>query len=459
MKLKNTIIIAALLPALLGLGSCGLYNKYQTPDSTPLLAEYKEARAAEIDSSAYGNLLWEDVFTDPMLVDLINQALANNTSMRNALANVEIANANVKGARLSYLPSIALTPNGAGASYAGSDISWTYQIPAAASWEVDLFGKILNSKRSAEAQRELSIHQAQAARSQLIAAVANTYYGIAALRSQLNLYRETAELWKESVGVMENMKEAGRTTEAAVVQSRANYYNILGGITDLEVSLEKLNNTMSLLLNVMPQDWPISADATLALPVKLGQGVPMSTLACRPDVRVAEQRLAVAFYATNSARAAFYPGLTLSVNGGYTNLLGGFIQNPGDWFYQLAGSLTAPIFARGQNIARLKGAKLQQEQALNNFEYTLLSAAGEVLNGLTIYAKADEKAAFIDQQVANLEKSVEYTNDLLLYANGTYLEVLTAQQSLLSAQMARINNQLARTQAIVNLYQSMGGGR
>lgn len=443
----------------LSLGSCHIYKKYETPDSTALTAEYKQARQAKPDSAAFGNLLWEDVFTDPVLVDLISRALAENTSLRNAQLNVEIADAQLRGARLAYLPSLALTPNGAGASYAGSDLSWTYTIPASASWEIDVFAKLLNSKRGAQVAVYKSEAYAQAVRSRIIAGVANCYYAIASVERQLHLYRTTAQLWKESVQMMKDMKEAGRTTEAAVVQMTANYNNVLAGITDLEVSLDQLNNTMSLLMNTMPQTWAVSPDASLQVPEMLIQGVPMQYLAMRPDVAAAEQDLAVAYYATNSARAAFYPGITISAQGGFTNLLGSFVKNPGDWFYNLAGSLVAPIFSRGQNIARLKASKVQQQQAMNNFEYTLLTAAAEVSDGLTTYRKATEKSTYLAEQVANLEKSVEYTVDLFQYSNGTYLEVITAQQSLLGAQMAQLSNELTTAQSIINLYQSLGGGR
>ena len=302
---------------------------------------------------------------------------------------------------------------------------------------------------------------AQAVRSQIISAVATTYYSIAAINSQLALSRSTAVLWEQSVQTMKNLKEAGRVTEAAVVQSTANYYSILSSITDLEVTADQLNNTMSLLLNTMPQRWSVTSTVDLQVPRILREGVPMRELAARPDVRAAEQDLAVAYYATNSARAAFYPGLNITANGGFTNLLGSVVKNPGDWFYQLAGSLTAPLFARGQNIARLKAAKAQQKQALNSFEYTLLSASAEVSDALTVYEKSQQKSEYLVEQVANLEKSVEYTKDLMLYSTGTtsYLEVLTAQQSLLSAQISQITTELARARSVINLYQALGGGR
>ena len=150
-------------------------------------------------------------------------------------------------------------------------------------------------------------------------------------------------------------------------------------------------------------------------------------MASRPDVQAAEQSLAMAYYATNSARAAFYPTIALSVNGGFTNYVGGMISNPGSWFYQLAGQLAAPLFSRGQNIATLKAAKARQEQSLNNFEYTVLAAGAEVSDALVAYNKNLERASQLEAQVGYLKQAVEYNNDLLKYGTATYLEVLTAQ--------------------------------
>jgi NodT family efflux transporter outer membrane factor (OMF) lipoprotein len=380
--------------------------------------------------------------------------------MSNAKLNIDIAQAQLKGARLSYLPSVTFAPNGAGSSYDGSAMSWTYQLPLAVSWEVDIFGKLLNTNRKAKAALLQSEAYSQAVRSQLIAGVANCYYTIAMLEKQLQISRETADIWKENVEVMKNLKLAGRVTESAVVQSAANYYSILASITDLEVSLHEANNSMSLLMNVMPQTWGISADAEFNTPAILRDGIPMHELASRPDVRAAEQSVAVAYYATNQARSSFYPGLTISANGGFTNLLGSFISNPGKWFVNLAGSLTAPLFARGQLISNLEATKAQQQQAMNNFEYTLISASKEVSEALLLYDKSSEKAELLAQQVENLKKAVEYTEDLLsLSGTTTYLEVLTAQQSLLSAQISEVTCQNAKARAAINLYQSLGGGR
>ena len=227
----------------------------------------------------------------------------------------------------------------------------------------------------------------------------------------------------------------------------------------VESSLVSANNSMSLLMNVMPQTWNIPSSARLTAPAIIREGVPMRELAARPDIRAAEKSVANAYYVTNQARAAFYPGLTISANGGFTNLLGSFVKNPGDWFIQLAGSLTAPLFSRGANIARLEASKAQQQQAMNNFEYALMNASAEVSYAMTVFQKNDEKNILLASQVENLEKSVEYTQELLTLGTATYLEVLTAQQGLLGAQISKINCELAKSQAVINLYQSLGGGR
>lgn len=461
MKIQNISIVLAAAVSASALTGCGIYQKYDASRmDSELVKEYAEAaKTAGQDGDAFGNTPWQEVFTDPLLADYINRALANNKDLRNAKLNVDIAHAQLKGAKLSYLPSVALGPNGAGASYAGSDISWTYQLPLSVNWEIDAFGKILNAKRGAK-MTELQMKAVeQATRSQIIAGVAQCYYSIAALQAQLDLSRETAQLWKESVNVMKNLKEAGRLREDAVVQSQAQYYSIESSITDIETSLHEANNTMSLLLNTMPQTWPIPASASLSMPVVKRTAVPMSELAARPDVLASEMALASAYYSTASARSAFYPSIAITANGGFTNLLGSFIQNPGDWFYQLAGSLTAPLFARGQNIARLEAAKAQQKQALNNFEYTLMSAAADVSDALTVYEKSMAKQAWLKLQVEDLAKAVDITNELLLFdGSTTYLEVLTAQKNLLGAQTAQITTNLTVARSVINLYQNLGGG-
>ena len=458
--MKRFIKYTLLIVVAASLSSCHIYKKYELPDDNAVINDYRKALEAEKDSTSLPYLGWRQVFTDPLLQNLISTALENNTNLDNARLNVDIARAQLKGAKLSYFPSLALNPNGGTASYGGSHMNWSYTIPAALNWEIDAFGKILNRKRGAKASVEQTEAYRQAAQSQIVCAVASTYYAIVLLNEQLTLTRNTADIWKDQVESMKLMKEAGMVTAAGVSQSEANYYSILASIPDLEQQLKITQNAMSLLLNTYPQEWEVTSSLDFDIPSNLVSSLPLSYLAARPDVAAAERSLAVAYYATNSARANFYPSINISAQGGFTNLLGSIISNPGKWFIQLAGQLTAPLFSRGQNIATLEAAKASQKVAMNNFEYAVLSAASDVSNAMVKYNKNSEKRVNVEKEVEALEKSVEYTQELLTYNKSTtYLEVLTARSSLLQAQLASLSCWHNKTTALIELYQAVGGGR
>lgn len=455
-KILRYTVAASLVVLLTG---CGLYKKYELPEApdSQAMAQYREALA----SDSVAMLGWKDVFTDPLLDNLITIALENNKNLDNACKNVDIAKAQLKGAKLSYFPSATLTPNGGAASYGGSHMNWSYSIPLTLNWEIDAFAKILNRKRGAEASVEQAEAYEQAARSQIICGVATTYYTLVLLQNQLDLSQRTAQIWKDQVETMQLMKKAGMVNEAAVVQSQAQYYSIMASIPDLVAQINTVNNTMSLLLNRTPnQSYVVDKNLDFEIPSELVKGVPVAYLAVRPDVKAAERALAVAYYQTNSARAAFYPSLAITSQGGFTNLLGSMVKNPGEWFIQLAGQLTAPLFSRGQNIATLEAAKASQQIALNNFEYAVLNASAEVSDALTKYETNTEKRKYVDLQVQSLEKSVEYTQELLtLNQSTTYLEVLTAQSGLLNAQLASLACWHNKVTALIELYQAIGGGQ
>lgn len=450
--------IAAAASLVVLLGGCGIYKKYQLPDvpQSQAMNEYRHALAS--DSSAV--LGWEEVFTDTLLQNIIREALVHNKDLDNARKNVDIARAQLKGARLSYFPSATLSPNGGSASYGGSHMNWSYTIPLALNWEIDAFGKILNRKRGAEASLEQTEAYRQAAQSQIVCAVASTYYSLVLLHNQYGLSKRTSEIWKDQVETMKLMKQAGMVNEAAVVQSEAQYYNIMASLPDIESQINQVNNTLCILTGHMPNFcYIVNKNLDFDIPTELVEGVPVSYLAIRPDVAAAERALAAAYYQTNSARAAFYPSLAITSQGGFTNLLGGMIKNPGEWFIQLAGQLTAPLFSRGQNIATLEAAKASQQIALNNFESTVMNASAEVSNALYKYEMNAKKRKYVELQVQSLEKSVEITQELLtLNQSTTYLEVLTAQSSLLNSQLASLACWHNEITALIDLYQAIGGG-
>ena len=461
MKAINFLTLTVALVGASMLTGCHIYNKFDIEKQDSAIAnDYAAAKKEALDTTAFGNLRWEEVFTDPVLQDLIRLALAQNVDLDNARLNVDIAHANMRGARMSYLPSLSLAAQGgAGGNKSFHLQGWNYTIPLTASWEIDVFAKTLNSKRGAEASYRQMQNYHQAVRSQIIGTVANCYYGIGALKSQIRLSEETAEIWRQNVDVMRDYKSIGRTNEAAVVQAEANYYGILASLTDMRSSLHELNNTLAILLRQQPQVFAVPELESFAAPQIALEDVPMCQLAARPDVRAAEEALAAAYYTTNSARAAFYPTISISANYGFTNQFGTNIINPGDWFSSVAGSLVAPIFARGKLKANLDATKAQQEQAMNNFEKTVLSASAEVSDAITSFRNNAEKELHVARQVEDLVKAESYTKDLFAAGSATYLEVLTAQSSLLSAQMTQISSRLAQAQAVISLYQSLGGGR
>lgn len=182
-------------------------------------------------------------------------------------------------------------------------------------------------------------------------------------------------------------------------------------------------------------------------------------LSCRPDVRSAERTLEAAFYGTNAARSAFYPSITLGGSAGWTNSAGSMIVNPGKFLASAVGSLTQPLFARGQVIAQYRIARAQQEEASLAFQQTLLNAGSEVNDALTAWQTSRSKSELLDKQVASLQTAARSTSLLMEHGNTTYLEVLTARQNLLSAQLSQTANQFSEIQSLINLYKALGGGQ
>lgn len=459
------------LAAILALSSCGIYSKYkpvtEIPDGlyghggtdTPGLTSADPEIQRSDTAANFGNLSWREVFTDPYLRVLIDSALVRNTDLRTAHLRVKEAEATLLSARLSYLPAFSLSPQGTASSFDGGKATQTYSLPVSASWEIDIFGRLTNAKRRAQAVVAQSRDYEQAVQTQLIAAVANNYFTLLMLDAQIEISTATEAAWKESVATTRAMKAAGMVTEAALSQTEATYYNICTTLLDLQEQLNQAENALSLLLADVPHRIPRGRLADQQLPENLSVGVPLQILSNRPDVRSAEQSLAQAFYTTNAARSAFYPSITLSGSAGWTNSAGAMIVNPGKFLATAVASLTQPLFNRGANIAQLRIAKAQQEEARLSFEQTLLNAGSEVNNALVQYQTARDKSAYFNRQVASLENAARSTQLLMKHGNTTYLEVLTAQQTLLNAQLSQVANRFTEIQGVITLYQALGGGR
>ena len=369
------------------------------------------------------------------------------------------AEATLKSARLAYLPSFNFAPQGSISSFDNAKATKAYSIPVTASWQIDIFGGITNAKRKAKALYLQSREYEQAVKTQLIASVANLYYTLLMLDSQYEVTGETARKWEETVRTMRAMKDAGMTNEAGVAQYEGSYYAIEASLHDLEYSIREAENSLCSVLGLAPQEITRGSLDNQQLPQELAVGVPVQMLSNRPDVRSAEYSLMQSFYATNAARSALYPSITLSGSAGWTNNGGMGVSDPGKLLLSAAGSLLQPIFNAGANRANLKIAKAQQEEAKLSFRQTLLNAGAEVNNALTQCQSARAKTDLRAKQIEALTRAVESTELLMEHSSTTYLEVLTAQQSLLSAQLSQITDRFDEIQGIVNLYQALGGGR
>ena len=454
--MKKEIILFTV--AALTLSSCGIYTKYKPAAEFPEDL-YGEEVAVSGSTDNLGNLGWREVFTDPHLRVLIEQGLQSNTDLRSAQWRVEEAEATLMSARLAFLPSFALAPQGTVSSFDGGKATQTYSVPVTASWELDIFGRMRNAKQQAKALLEQSHDYRQAVRTQLVSSIANVYYTLLMLDEQLAISERTQQSWKETVDATRALMDAGLANEAAVSQMEATYYSISTSILDLKEQINQTENSLSLLLAESPRSVERGKLEGQTLPDHLAIGIPVQMLANRPDVRSAEHSLESAFYATNQARSAFYPSIVLSGSAGWTNSAGSMIVNPGKFLATAIGSLTQPLFDRGANIARLKIAKAQQEEAKLSFRQALLNAGSEVNDALVKYQTARNKAGLFEKQIASLEKAYESTSLTMQYGNTTYLEVLTAQQSLLNAQLTQVANRFTEIQGVINLYQALGGGR
>ena len=445
------------------MSSCGIYNKYERPEvnATGLVRDVTSNTdtLAVADTTSFGNLPWRSVFTDPQLQALIEQGLAKNTDLLNAALNVKMVEAQLTAAKLAFVPSFTFSPQGTISSWDGSKAAKTYSLPVNASWSIDLFGNLLNQKRSAQMALLATKDYQLVVKTNLIANIANMYYTLLMLDKQLEIVDNMTQLTKDTWDMMKLQKELNNAKETSVQSAEANYYSVLAQAADLKRQIRETENSLSLLLGQPAQTIGRGKLENQSLPTEFSTGVGIQMLNNRPDVHYAEMTLAQCFYDTQAARSKFYPNISISGSGAFTNNSGGGIVNPGKWLLNAVGSLVQPIFQNGKLVAQLKVAKATQEQAFNTWQQAVLSAGSEVSNALVLYNSSDEKSKLERKQIESLTKNVDYTKDLFSMGSSTYLEVITAQQSLLNAELSKVQDDFYKMQAVVNLYYALGGGR
>lgn len=457
MKKTNIIIIAF---AALLLTSCkSLYGNYERPDvkTSGIVRDPVDDKGALAGSNDFGNLPWRSVFTDPQLQTLIEKALENNPDLLNAALNIDIAEQQLRASKLAFLPSVVFAPNGS-ISHFGTHTSSTqaYTLPITASWDVDLFGKLRSQKKAAQMALIQSRDYKVAVQTNLICNVANLYYTLLMLDRQKQIVDDMSGLTKNTWDMMKLQMEFGRARSTSVQSAEAAYYSVQTQGADIKRQIRETENTLSLLLGEPAQSIARGSLENQSLPANFSGGIGVQLLSNRADVHANEMALAQCFYNIQEARSRFYPALNISPTGAWTNSNG--LVNPGKLLLSVVGSLTQPIFMRGQLKAGLRVAEDRYKQAYNTWQNSILKAGAEVSNALVAYNSADEKNKLQQQQIDVLKQNVDHTQMLYAQSSSSYLEVITAQQSLLNAEISQVQEQFTKLQAIVNLYNALGGG-
>lgn len=457
MKKTNIIIIAFAALSLTGCKS--LYGNYERPDikTSGIVRDPVDDKAALAGSNDFGNLPWRSVFTDPQLQTLIEKALENNPDLLNAALNIDIAEQQLRASKLAFLPSVVFAPNGS-ISHFGTHTSSTqaYTLPVTASWDVDLFGKLRSQKKAAQMALIQSRDYKVAVQTNLICNVANLYYTLLMLDRQKQIVDDMSGLTKNTWDMMKLQMEFGRARSTSVQSAEAAYYSVQTQGADIKRQIRETENTLSLLLGEPAQSIARGSLENQSLPTNFSGGIGVQLLSNRADVHANEMALAQCFYNIQEARSRFYPALNISPTGAWTNSNG--LVNPGKLLLSVVGSLTQPIFMRGQLKAGLRVAEDRYKQAYNTWQNSILKAGAEVSNALVAYNSADEKNKLQQQQIDVLKQNVDHTQMLYAQSSSSYLEVITAQQSLLNAEISQVQEQFTKLQAIVNLYNALGGG-
>lgn len=450
MKCKHIFIIAA---AGLMLDSCGLYKKYDQKVEVPA-----DVIGVSGSQTTEKPLSWRQFFTDPLLQQLIEEALASNTDLHSTRTAVEQSQASLKAAKLAYLPSFALAPQGTISSFDNSRAAKAYSLPLQMNWELDIFGSITNKKRAAQAVLLQAECYEEVVQANLVSTVVQQYGMLQVLDRQLEILIQTDSLWNASLETQKSLWENGKAYSTAVNQMESSYLNVKTQIVDTRRNIQRVENDICSLLAVSPRHIRRSPMGSYTLSDQLVKGVSAQYLVYRPDIRMANHAIEEAYYNVQTARAAFLPTITLSGLVGWTNNGSGAVVNPGGLLLNAMGQLTQPIFAQGKLKANLKINKLEQEDMKKWYVQTVIDAGNEVNEALADYQTTVQKNLLYQRQVDVLHEAYIGTHQLMDNGKASYLEVLTAQESLLSAQLSQAMNMYQASESLIALYIALGGG-
>lgn len=431
------------------------------------------------DTSNIARQSWQTFFADPNLNDLIGQALKNNQELNATLQEVEIARQEIRARKGEYLPflsaqgmvGIEKTPRYTvtGASEDANEIAPGKKTPdpipnfligGVASWEVDIWRKLRNARKSAALRYLSGVEGKNFLVTNLVAEIANNYYELLALDNQLALIRRNIDIQTNAFATVQAQKQAARVTELAVRRFEAQVLKTRSIQFDVQQRIVETENRINLLVGRYPQ--PIVRDPQAFLQTvtdSVAAGLPSQLISNRPDVRRAEADLAAAKLDVQVARATFYPSLSLSAAVGYQAYSPGVLfSTPESILFGLAGGLAAPLVNRNGIKAAYYSAHARQQQVVYNYERTLLNAYLEVSNQISNIRNLQKSYTLRNQQVAALNESSAIANNLFNSARADYMEVLLTQRDALESSIDLVETRLEQLHARVGIYRALGGG-
>lgn len=471
--MKERVGIVGLAALLLALGCAKMLGDNKAREANKDVPESYGAFGKGGGPSVATQKRWDEFFADPDLRALIETSLENNQELNIRLQEIIIAKAEVRGARSEYLPQVdagvgvGIEKRGRHTSQGVSDERHgvpehlpDFRFGLAASWEIDVWGKLRNAKKAANYRYLASIEAKNFVVTEIIAEIADSYWDLVALDKEIEILESNIEIQQDALEIVKLKKAAARGTQLEVQRFQAEVLKNQSLIAELERERVLVENRINFLLGRYPQHVERN-DATFMAPAPdvVATGLPSELLENRPDVRAAENTLEAAKLDTKVAKARFYPSLSIEAGVGYESFNARhLVATPQSLAYNAAGNLVAPLLNWGAIKADYQAANARQFQAVYNYERTLLGAFTDVVNQLATLENLQKRYQRLDEQVASLEEAIEVSNTLYRSAHADYMEVLLTRRDYLEAQMELIETKKQQLQALVDIYQALGGG-
>jgi multidrug efflux system outer membrane protein len=454
----------SLLLAGAALTGCTLAPRYvqptpQVPASWPKGPAYAPAQPEALPAVSY-----REVFRDPKLIALIDQALTNNQSLRAAMANVEIARASYRVQRSNLFPSVDANADAGQArsrqrDAASATVARSYEASLTAAFELDLFGRLRSLSRAAQEQYFATEAGARAARLTLVGEVATAYLTFAADRTLLAIAADTVESATRTVTLTKARLDGGVAARTDLAQAETILQGARADVAELTTRVAQDRNGLELLVGGRVADSALperlaGADGLLG---EAPAGLDSRILLRRPDVLQAEHRLRAANAEIGAARAAFFPTISLTGLAGYASpALSGLIAGR-NLTWQANGGATAPVFAGGANLANLAGAKAERRLAVAEYQGAIQAAFRDVADALARRGTIDEQVAAQEALLAAASDSYDLSSARYRAGVDPYLATLVAQRTLYVARQGLTDSHLAEALSLVALYVALGG--